>query len=90
MNEEPGTDAERRLLEHVRRTASHHAIRDPSPVVLGHLAAMVGLAPDACREALERLEASGRIALRVHDGGLLELRPLSDPPGREAPVRRLR
>ena len=90
MDDRPSNGAELRLLEHLQHTAPHPAIREPRPIVLGELAQAVGLTPDTCRVALHGLQAAGRIALRIHDGGLVEIRPLSDPSEGEAPVRRLR
>ena len=90
MDDRPSSGAELRLLEHLRRAAPHPAIREPRPIALERLAAEAGLDPAACRAALHGLEASGRIALRVHDDGLLEARSLSGLPDDEAPIRRFR
>jgi DNA-binding IclR family transcriptional regulator len=81
VSDEPKTEAELRLLEHLQRTAPHPAIREPGPMALERLAKAVGLDPGTCRAALHGLEASGRIALRIHDDGLVEAHLLPGPTG---------
>ena len=68
------TRSEHRLLAHLRRLY-HPALKNSvRPRPLSDLAAGAGLAPGACRLALDELAAAGVIELRLREGGLMDIR----------------